>query len=123
MQFELSQPNPFCNIQTTENPLKNLESMMSKSYNTLIKSKVLNKILKKLEKENPQEIKNSATLSVSERYKISWQIIFKQQSHLRQKEIDESIKSDTFGSSERDKNFVRQVVSLAESNSPIETSN
>lgn len=117
--------NTTFNIQTEEHPLRNLESSMSKSFNSLAKKMVANRPevehlkshfeLSSLKTNPPQPI-----LSMAERYKIAWKLVYKKLDGFRRKEIDSSLKNGTFGESERDMNFVKLVASEAETNLQLE---
>jgi hypothetical protein len=58
---------------------------------------------------------------MGERYKRAWTKTYDKQQEWRRKEIDNSQKNGTFGVKDWDDDFVQQVVSLAESNDPLET--
>lgn len=67
-------------------------------------------------------VKQTKKVSVElwERYKKAWTICYNKLSDFRKKEIDLERKNGTLGDKDRDKDFVRQVASLAESDDPLE---
>ena len=66
--------------------------------------------------EKTQPITDMAT-----RYKLAWKKTYGKQQGWRQKEIDTTLKSGRLSDRDWDNDFVQQVVSLAESDDPLET--
>jgi hypothetical protein len=77
-----------------------------------------NKTVKTEDKKKPE--KKPVELSMSERYKKSWEIVYKKQPEWRRKEIDIQLKSGKLSDKECDKDFIQQVASLAEDGTPLE---
>ncbi len=96
-------------------PFYNLgEEVKNKSKPTKAsKSAVTSKVTEK------KVVVSSATMTMAERYKAAWKIIYQKQELWRQKEIDNSQKNGTFGNRDWDTDFVQQVAALAESDNPL----
>jgi hypothetical protein len=117
MEFESNHNE--CNLQTVDHPLRNLESAMSRRANILSKSN-LKGLVNRLEALQNKPLNKE--LSPKERYELAWKISYQRLPEYRQKEIDESLKCGKFGECERDNDFIRQITSLAESDSALEVS-
>lgn len=125
-QEELWQNEDICNIQTTEHPLKNLESLMASLSKQLAVNKPsiknLRSAIKKVEQEKPVQkakVVEKKPLTMQERYELSWKICYNKLNELRKKEVDSEQKSGTLGSKDRDKEFISQVAKLAESDEDL----
>lgn len=117
---DLWENEPICNLQTIDNPLRNLETMMSRASKKIAENKPSIKKLREALKQHAekQEIKNNTPkpeLSLKQRYEVAYNKCYNKLSDLRKKEIDSAKISGIFGDSQRDKEFIRQVASLAES--------
>lgn len=75
------------------------------------------KSLKKLESLNP-----IVETPMAELYKKAWDVVYKKQQTWRQKEIDTTLKSGRLSDKEWDDDFVREVISLAESDDFVQKS-
>lgn len=117
MEFEPSHNE--CNLQTVDHPLRNLESAMCRRANILSKSN-LKGLVNKLESLQNKPLNKE--LSPKERYELAWKVSYQKLPKYRKIEIDESLKCGKFGECERDKDFIRLVASLAESDSALEAS-
>lgn len=61
----------------------------------------------------------SATLTIADRYKKAWEIVYKELPEWRQKEIDNQMKSGKLSDKQWDTDFVQQVTALADSDAPL----
>jgi hypothetical protein len=63
--------------------------------------------------------KNKSPLSTADRYKLAWTKKLNSLQSWRRSEITRTISEKTFGIQEYDKEFIRSVISLAESNDSL----
>lgn len=61
----------------------------------------------------------SVVLTMADRYRKAWDIVYNNQQQWRKKEIDVSKSNGTFGTTRWDDDFVRQVTALAEKDDPL----
>lgn len=118
--METNEDLPPKNFKTPED-VTEFESLMAKASKgqKLPKkdAEKLKKALDKLTKElkKIEDIKPVVETTMAELYKKAWDVVYKKQQGWRQKEIDTSLKSGRLSDREWDDDFVREVISLAES--------
>jgi hypothetical protein len=91
----------------TKEVVKALEVFIKKATNKL---GISNDILVK-----PKSLTSSKTNP--DQYKQAWNQLYKNSQPWRQHEIDRAVADKTFGDKDWDKDFIAQIISLAESNS------
>jgi hypothetical protein len=98
---------------TPEELAKNIGDSLNKQV------KKAKKISKKDEEKLAKAISEKPVvvpLTMAQRYKKAQEIVFKQQSAFRQKEIDNQLKSGKLSDKDWDDEFAKAIVALAESN-------
>lgn len=114
-------PNVINTTTTIPSSLELLESLTDRESRDLAKDKPSIAKLKKALENLTQEplIIKKTVLSLKERYELAWKTVYNKLPSWRQKEIDNTRGSDTFGNRQQDKDFIQQVASIAESD-PLE---